>query len=94
MTNMMAMSMAAPCSPTQALRRARYRLFSVFQIRESFIIPSPITYQAVAFMASNMENIGIYRPSTIKPTTTPSTRIMSGSSSEVSCLAMDCASSS
>ena len=45
-------------------------------------------------MASNMENIGIYNATTMKPTTTPRNRIISGSSNEVSCLAMDWASSS
>ena len=40
------------------------------------------------FMASNMWNIGRYRATTMKPTTTPRMQIMIGSSSEVSCLAM------
>ena len=36
-------------------------------------------------MASNMENIGMYNATTMKPTTLPSTRIINGSSSEESC---------
>ena len=59
-----------------------------------FMFNLPAFAYACPLMASNMENIGMYNATTMKPTTLPSTRIINGYSSEVSCLAMDCASSS